>query len=68
MKLKSESEAAQSCLILSDLMNYSPPGSSVHGIFQARVLDWGATAFSTSVHTCRQKDGAKFNLKSPYFL
>ena len=46
MKVKSESEVAQSCLTLSDPMNYSPPGSSVHGIFQARVLEWGAIAFS----------------------
>ena len=37
---------AQSCLTLSDPMNCSPPGSSVHGIFQARVLEWGAIAFS----------------------
>ena len=42
MKVKSESEAAQSCLTLSDPMDFSPPGSSVHGIFQARVLEWGA--------------------------
>ena len=47
MKAKSESEAAQSCLTLSDPMNYSLPGSSIHGIFQARVLEWGAIAFST---------------------
>ena len=46
MKVKSESEGAQSCPILSDLMDYSPPGSSFHGIFQARVLEWGAIAFS----------------------
>ena len=46
MKVKSESEVAQSCPTLSDPMDYSPPGSSVHGIFQARVLQWGATAFS----------------------
>ena len=46
MKVKSESEVAQSCLILSDPMDCSPPGSSVHGIFQARVLGWGAIAFS----------------------
>ena len=45
-ELKSESEVAQSCLTLHDLMDCSPPGSSVHGIFQARVLDWGAIAFS----------------------
>ena len=46
MKVKSESEVAQSCPTLSDPMDYSPPGSSVHGIFQARVLEWGAIAFS----------------------
>ena len=46
MKAKSESEVAQSCPTLSDLMDRSPPGSSVHGIFQARVLEWGAIAFS----------------------
>ena len=48
MKVKSESEDAQSCLTLSDPMDCSPPGSSVHGIFQARVLEWGAIAFSGS--------------------
>ena len=46
MKVKSESEAAQSCLTLSNPMDCSLPGSSVHGIFQARVLEWGAIAFS----------------------
>ena len=43
---ESESEVAQSCLILSNPMDCSPLGSSVHGIFQARVLEWGAIAFS----------------------
>ena len=46
MKVKSESEAAQSCPTLSDTMDCSLPGSSVHGIFQARVLEWGAIVFS----------------------
>ena len=46
MKVKSESEVAQSCPTLTDPMDCSPPGSSVHGIFQARVLEWGAIAFS----------------------
>ena len=46
MKVKSESEVAQSYPTLSDPMDYSLPGSSVHGIFQARVLEWGAIAFS----------------------
>ena len=46
MKVKSENEVAQSCLTPSDPMDCSPPGSSVHGIFQARVLEWGVIAFS----------------------
>ena len=46
MKVKSESEVAQSCPTLSDPMDCSLPGCSVHGIFQARVLEWGAIAFS----------------------
>ena len=46
MKVKGVSEVAQSCLTINNPMNCSPPGSSVHGIFQARVLEWGATAFS----------------------
>ena len=47
MKVKSQSEVAQLCPTLSDPMDCSLPGSSVHGIFQARVLEWGAFAFST---------------------
>ena len=46
MKVKSESEVAQSCPTLSDPTDCSLPGSSIHGIFQARVLEWGAIAFS----------------------
>ena len=46
MKVKSESEVAQSCPILSHPMDCSLPGSSAHGIFQARVLEWAAIAFS----------------------
>ena len=46
MKVKSESEVAQSCPTRSDPMDCSLPGSSVHGIFQARVLEWGTSAFS----------------------
>ena len=45
MEVKSESEVAQPCPTLSDPMDCSPPGSSVHGIFQARVLEWGTLAF-----------------------
>ena len=44
MKVKSESEVTQSSPTLSDPMDYSLPGSSIHGIFQARVLEWGAIA------------------------
>ena len=47
MKVKNESEVAQSCLTLSDPTDCSLPGSSAHGIFQARVLEWGAIAFSS---------------------
>ena len=46
MKVKSEREVTQSCLTLLDPMDYSLPGSSIHGIFQARVLEWGDIAFS----------------------
>ena len=49
MKVKSESEVAQSCPTLSDPMDYSLPGSFTHGIFQARVLEWGAIAFSVTL-------------------
>ena len=48
MKVKSESEVAQSCPTLRNPMDCSPSGSSVHGIFQARVLEWGAITFSAS--------------------
>ena len=49
MKVESESEVAHSCPTLSDPMDCSLPGSSVHGIFQASVLEWGAIAFSPIV-------------------
>ena len=52
MKVKSESEVTESCPTLSDPMDCSLPGSSVHGIFQARVLEWGAIAFSDSPFDC----------------
>ena len=51
MKVKSESEVTQSCPTLSDPMDCSLPGSSAHGIFQARVLEWGAIAFSSLSHS-----------------
>jgi len=47
MKVKSESEVTQSCPTLSDPMDCSLPGSSAHGIFQARVLEWGAIALNS---------------------
>ena len=49
MKVKSESEVAQSCPTLCNPMNGSPPSSSAHGIFQARILEWGAIAFSVKL-------------------
>ena len=55
MKVKSESEVAQSWPTLRDPMDCSPPGSSVHGIFQARVLEWGAIAFSKELPRCFEK-------------
>ena len=54
MKVKSDSEVAQSCPTLSDPMDCSLPGSFVHGIFQARVLEWDAIAFSVKLHTMSQ--------------
>ena len=50
VKVKSEREVAQSCLTLSDPMDCSPPGSSVHGIFQARVLEWGAKGYANRLN------------------
>src|SRR5574338_595018 len=47
MKVKSESEVTQSCPTLCDPMDWSLQGSSIHGIFQARVLEWGAITFSS---------------------
>ena len=56
MKVESQSEVAQSCPTLSDPVDCSPPGSSVHGIFQARVLEWGASAFSERcIRKCKSK-------------
>ena len=59
MKVKSESEVAQSCLTLSDPMDCSLLGSSTHGIFQARVLEWGAIAFSAKSHAAAAAAAAK---------
>ena len=75
MKVKSESEVAQSCPTLSDLMDCSPPGSSVHGIFQARVLEGGAIAFSeikgqgmTKGYFCRQAHLILLHFKDTVFF
>ena len=54
MRVKSESEVAQSCPTVRDPMDYSLPGSSIHGIFQARVLEWGAIAFSNCTYINNQ--------------
>ena len=47
MKVRSENEFTQLCLTVSDTMDFSLPSSPIHGVFQARVLEWGAIAFST---------------------
>ena len=57
MKVKSEREVTQSCPTLSDPMDYRLPGSSIHGIFQARVLEWVAIAFSDSLEGIPQFTG-----------
>ena len=62
MKVKSESEVTQSCPTLPDPMDSCLPGSSVHGIFQARVLEWGAIAFS---EFSNEVMGKKLNVTSP---
>ena len=56
MKVKRESDVAQSCPTLLDPLSCSPPGSSVHGIFQGRVLEWAAIAFSSSICLLDKKD------------
>ena len=63
MKVKSESEVTRSCLTLSDLMDCSLPGSSVHGIFQGRVLEWGAIPYPSNL---KFLTGEIFH--SPFFL
>ena len=57
MKVKSKSEVAQSCLTIRDPMDCSLPGSSIHGSFQARVLEWGAIAFSVFLLRSLQVEG-----------
>ena len=67
MKEKSESEVAQSCPTLSDPMDCSPPASSVHGIFQASVLEWGAIAFSRETDEL-QINAAFHQLRCVFFI
>ena len=64
MKVKIESEITQSCLTLSDPMDCSPLGSSTHGIFQARVLEWVAIAFSKAVSAAAAAAAAAKSLQS----
>ena len=72
MKVKSESEDAQSCPTLRDPMDCSLPGSSIHGIFQARVLEWGAIASSVglneafNIHSSRSPSAQSFCLPFLY--
>ena len=69
MKVRSDSEVAQSCLTFSDPMDCSLPGSSIHGIFQARVLEWGATAFSDAASSPPPYfQGASYAMLLLYFL
>ena len=62
MKVKSESEVTQSCPTLSDPMDCSLPGFSIHGTFQARVLEWGGIAFSV------QYNGFQIYLQGKWFM
>ena len=61
IKVKSESEVAQSCPTLSNPMDCSPPGSSIHGSYQARVLEWGAIALAM-FYCIRNFEGGTSNL------
>ena len=65
MKMKSESEVTQSCPTRSDPMDCSLPGSSIHGIFQARVLEWGAIAFSKNCLMTQQSHCWAYTLRKP---
>ena len=69
MKVKSQSEVAQLCPTLHNLMDCSLPGSSIHGIFQARVLEWGAIAFSDHpMLGLFVREEAKVTLKGTWLL
>ena len=64
MNVKSESEVTQSCLTLRNPMDCSLPGSSIHGIFQARVLEWVASAFSENIATLHHTQGRWKNIQN----
>ena len=66
MKVKSESEVAQSCVTLSDFVDCSPPGSSVHGVFQARVLEWGAIVFWVTKSRTQLSDWIATSEQDPF--
>ena len=66
MTVKSESEVPQSCPTLSDPMDCSLPGSSVHGIFQARVLEWGAIAYDPQMNV--NVSGQNFTKKQDIYI
>ena len=68
MKVKSESEVAQSRPPCSDPMDCSLPGSSVHGTFQARVLEWGAIAFSKILEECKSVPNFRAYFKAKILL
>ena len=68
VKVKSEREVSQSCPTLSDPMDCSPPGFSVHGVFQARVLEWGAIAFSINSSRSLLIESCIFSILFPEFL
>ena len=68
MKEKSEIKVAQSCQTLCDPMDCHLPGSSVHGIFQARVLEWGAIAFSDNVHSPLQNQNVERYCNGSFYM
>ena len=67
MKVKSESEVAQSCQTLRDPMACSLPGSSIHGIFQARVLEWGAV-IAIYIYIWQNESGISIHLSPPFWI
>ena len=64
--MKVKSEVAQSCPTLSDLMDCSLPGFSIHGIFQARVLEWGAIAFSATSAKLVKSSNKNFSIEEHF--